>query len=110
MTKAPRLVMLGPRVARASLATARVLTVSGTQRLRGHALAKLKRQVAKRSGGLCECADCRHSGAPLPAEEFDHDTPLWDGGGDGIDNLRHLNGDCHKRKTDRENRRRLGLD
>jgi 5-methylcytosine-specific restriction protein A len=86
-----------------------MLTVSGTQRLRGKEMTKLKRAVAKRSGGYCECLACSQ-GSRLPAEEFDHIVPLWDGGGDGLDNLQHLNRECHARKTAEENRRRLGLD
>jgi 5-methylcytosine-specific restriction enzyme A len=107
--KRGRLAMLRPRVGLAQLGTARVLTVSGTQRLRGRELRKIKQLVAKRSGGWCECSECRH-GSPLPAEEFDHVVPLWEGGGDGIDNFQHLARACHLRKSAEENRRRLGLD
>jgi 5-methylcytosine-specific restriction protein A len=73
-------------------------------------MARLKAQVRKRSGGLCECAQCQRLGQRLPADEYDHTVPLWEGGGDGLDNLRHLNRDCHLRKTREDERRRLGLD
>lgn len=105
-----RLRMLGPSVATTKLGTARTLTVSGSQRVRGAELRRLQRLVAKRSRGLCECADCQRSGFPLPAAEFDHIVPLWEGGGDGLDNLQHLSVDCHKCKSAAEHRRRLGLD
>jgi len=105
-----RLTMIPKMVRTASLASARTLTVGGSQRLRGREMARLKGQVRKRSGGLCECSQCQRLGHRLPADEFDHIVPLWEGGGDGLDNLAHLNRDCHKRKTRQDERRRLGLD
>src|SRR6187399_109258 len=105
-----RLTMLSPRVGTARLSRVRSLTVSGSQRLRGGEIRKLKRMVAKRSGGQCECARCQANGSRLPAQEFDHIIPLWEGGGDSLDNLAHLNRDCHARKTRADERRRLGLD
>jgi 5-methylcytosine-specific restriction protein A len=104
-----RLSMIRPTVRTVSLAAVRPLTVSGSQRLRGREMARLKGQVRRRSGGLCECSDCAHLGQRLPADEFDHIVPLWEGGGDGLDNLAHLNRDCHARKTRADERRRLGL-
>jgi 5-methylcytosine-specific restriction protein A len=104
-----RLPMLGSRVGKTSLGMVRVLSVSGDQRVRGAELSKIKRLVRKRSGGWCECTQCRQS-TPLPAAEFDHVVPLWEGGGDGIDNFQHLSRDCHLRKSATEHRRRLGID
>jgi 5-methylcytosine-specific restriction protein A len=102
--------MLGARVPLASIASVRTLTVSGSQRLRGGDMRRLKRMVAKRSGGLCECGECQRLGRRLPADEFDHIVPLWEGGGDSLDNLWHLNRACHAKKTAAELKRRLGLD
>jgi 5-methylcytosine-specific restriction enzyme A len=106
----PRVTMLRPPVALAKLSAVRTLTVGGSQRLRGREMSRLKAQVRRRSGGYCECSQCARLGQRLPADEFDHIVPLWEGGGDGLDNLAHLNRDCHKRKTRADERRRLGLD
>jgi 5-methylcytosine-specific restriction protein A len=108
MTRRP-LTMLGARVPAARLAKVEVLT-GASQRLRGRELAAIKRRVGKRSRGLCECTSCQQSGHPLPAQEYDHRIPLWEGGGNGIDNWQHLNRTCHATKTAAEHRRRLGLE
>jgi 5-methylcytosine-specific restriction endonuclease McrA len=101
--------MLPGRVPAMRLGKVTVLTGSSL-RLRGHELASIKRKVARRSRGLCECTSCQQSGHPLPAQEYDHRVPLWEGGGNGLDNWQHLNARCHARKTAAEHRRRLGLD
>jgi 5-methylcytosine-specific restriction protein A len=106
----PRLTTLKPRPAPASLARVRTFTTGADQRIRGHELGAIKRKVARRSQGLCECTTCRQSGAPLPAEEYDHIVPLWEGGGNEFSNWQHLNSTCHKAKTTAESRRRLGID
>lgn len=69
----------------------------------------IKRAVRKRSRGWCECTACRRSGAPLPAAEFDHVIPLWEGGTNDLGNWQHLAIDCHKAKSAAETRRRLGI-
>lgn len=109
MTRRGRLSMFRPGPPRARLGTANVL-LSGAGRDRGLRLAKIRAVVARRSGGWCECDECRITGDRLPADEFDHVVPLWEGGADTIDNFQHLNATCHAKKTARENRRRLGLD
>lgn len=102
--------MLGPgvRLARASrvatLTTREARLVPGCKEHRA-----IKRAVARRSRGLCECARCRQSGTPLPAHDFDHAIPLWEGGDNALANWQHLNRECHKRKSAAEHRRRLGL-
>jgi 5-methylcytosine-specific restriction protein A len=106
----PRLTMLGPRMRIAQLGRVRVLTTGADQRIRGYELGAIKRKIARRSRGWCECALCRHSEHPLPAQEYDHIVPLWEGGGNEFANWQHLNGDCHKRKTAAEARRRLGIE
>lgn len=108
--KRGRLASLGPRVQLASLARAKPLTTASVRIVPGSAEHRaIKRAVAARSGGWCECTPCRQSGHPLPAQEFDHVIPLWEGGGNDPGNWQHLNKDCHKRKSAAETRRRLGL-
>jgi 5-methylcytosine-specific restriction endonuclease McrA len=109
MRKRQRLAMLGGRVATASIASAPVLTTRW-QRPTSAELAAIRRQIVRRSGGWCECTPCRQSGHPLPAEEFDHLIPLWEGGGNGLENWQHLNRQCHLTKSATEARRRLGID
>lgn len=106
-----RLPTLGSRVQAARLVRAAPLTTASA-RLVPNSLAyrAMKRMVAKRSRGLCECTACRRSGAPLPAQEFDHIIPLWEGGTNDPGNWQHLNADCHKAKTAAETRRRLGIE
>jgi 5-methylcytosine-specific restriction enzyme A len=106
-----RLATLGSRVGTVSLA--RVPGMTTASRRVGNNSAEhraIKRAVAKRSRGWCECVACQQSGHPLPAQEFDHATPLWDGGNNDLGNWQHLNRECHKRKSAAEARRRLGID
>lgn len=95
----------------AQLARVRTLTTADARLVPGSAAHReIKRTVARRSGGWCECNECRRSGAPLPAKDFDHVTPLWEGGTNDLGNWQHLNPDCHKKKTAAEARRRMGLE
>jgi len=58
---------------------------------------KLKRYVLRRDAGRCYV--CGNDGA----DEVDHITPLFEGGGDALTNLGSIHSDpCHKRKTARE--------
>jgi 5-methylcytosine-specific restriction protein A len=63
--------------------------------------------VMKRDGYLCQCEQCQ-DGTRLPkvADEVDHIVPLSQGGTDHPGNLRAINSDCHKAKTQREARGR----
>lgn len=107
----PRLVSLRPRVQRASMQRVQPLTTAAARIVAGSAAHReIKRAVTRRSQGNCECTRCQQSGAPLPAHEFDHRIPLWEGGGNELGNWQHLNRDCHKAKSAAEARRRLGLD
>jgi 5-methylcytosine-specific restriction endonuclease McrA len=105
-----RLTTLGPRVARASVQRVRTIT-TGDQRIVPNSIAHkaIKRAIRARSQGWCECTSCAQSGAPLPAHEFDHRVPLWEGGGNELGNWQHLSRDCHRAKSASEARRRLGL-
>ena len=106
-----RLQSLQPRIQRAGVTRIQPLTTAPARLVPNSAAYRaMKRMVAKRSGGWCECAACRRSGTPLPAQEFDHILPLWEGGTNDLGNWQHLNGDCHKAKTAAETRRRMGLE
>ena len=56
--------------------------------------------VLKRDRYLCQCENC--NGRRLPASEVDHITPKSMGGSDVFSNLRAINSDCHKEKTQKE--------
>lgn len=106
-----RVKTLQPRVGTAKISrTAPLSTAPARIANNSTAHQAIKRMVAKRSGGWCECTACRLSGAPLPAEQFDHLIPLWEGGTNDLGNWQHLNGDCHKAKSAAETRRRMGLE
>lgn len=103
--------MLRSRIPAARTSRAAPLSTAGARIVPNSAAYRtMKRLIAKRSGGLCECTTCRRSGAPLPAQEFDHVLPLWEGGTNDLGNWQHLNADCHKAKSAAETRRRLGLE
>jgi 5-methylcytosine-specific restriction protein A len=59
-------------------------------------------QILKRDRYMCQCEDCQ--GKRLIAHEVDHIVPLSQGGSDDDSNLRAINRDCHKAKTQREAR------
>ncbi|TCU97306.1 5-methylcytosine-specific restriction protein A [Paracandidimonas soli] len=66
---------------------------------------RLRDQVLRRDGYLCQCEDCAKKPVPLVAHEVDHidNTRGSDGRlSDDPDNLRAINRDCHRRKTQRE--------
>lgn len=68
-------------------------------RLTGRPWRRLREQVLKRDKYLCQCAECAERFVPLQADEVDHIITLANGGTDHPDNLRAINADCHKRKT-----------
>lgn len=103
--------MLGGRARTANLARVPTLSTRHVRIAPNSAEHRaIKRAVAKRSRGWCECTQCQQSRAPLPAQEFDHRIPLWEGGTNDLGNWQHLNAECHKHKSKAEERRRLGLD
>lgn len=63
---------------------------------------KTRERIFKRDNYLCQCAKCKASNSPLPAEEADHIIPLTDGGLDEDSNLQSLSTECHKRKSAEE--------
>lgn len=69
---------------------------------------RLRAMVLKRDGYLCKCDDCKASGDLLIAHEVDHIVPLAEGGTDDLSNLRAINRDHHKTKTQAEAARGVG--
>ncbi len=63
---------------------------------------RLRDQVLKRDGFLCQCEACQTRRMPLVAHEVDHIKSLADGGNDDPENLRAINRDCHQAKTQAE--------
>lgn len=76
----------------------------GTAEQRGYGWEwrKLAQAILKRDRYLCQCENC--GGKHLPASEVDHVMPKSLGGTDDPGNLRAINHDCHKAKTEREAR------
>lgn len=67
---------------------------------------RLRAQVLKRDGFMCQCENCQ--GRVLIAHEVDHITPVFEGGTDDLSNLRAINRDCHSVKTQAEAKRARG--
>ena len=70
----------------------------------GRPWARLRAQILKRDRYLCPCDECKETGRPVEAHEVDHIVPLSQGGSDDPSNLRAINRDHHKAKTQREAR------
>lgn len=75
----------------------------------------LRLQILERDGWLCQCEDCQKRSLPLVAHEVDHIDNQRDAFGrmnDDPSNLRAINRDCHRKKTQAEaakgRRRRWG--
>jgi len=58
--------------------------------------------VLKRDNYLCQCEDCKATGALVLADEVDHTIPLAEGGTDDLSNLKAINAKHHRAKTARE--------
>lgn len=66
---------------------------------------RLRDQIMARDGGLCQCEACRARLLPRVAHEVDHINNRRDASGklnDDPSNLRAMNRDCHKAKTQAE--------
>lgn len=81
-------------------------TSSRHQRGYGAAWDKLRAQTLKRDRYLCRCDECTTLGRIRAATEVDHIIPKAKGGTDEPSNLRAINRDCHRAKTDTEIGRR----
>lgn len=75
-------------------------------RPKGRPWERVRVRILRRDNGLCRCATCTATGRLLPAHEVDHVVPRWKGGSDDDDNLAAINRDCHRAKTDAEERER----
>jgi len=75
---------------------------SGQSGRGGRPWRRLRDQVLVRDGYLCQCEDCQNRLLPLIAHEVDHIVPKAQGGTDDLGNLRAINRDCHRTKTQRE--------
>lgn len=96
--------MLKPRLQQAP---AKMTSTPARQRLRGSAWVTIRTRIMKRDAGLCQ--PCDRAGLLTAAAEVDHITPVHKGGSDDDVNLEAICLDCHKAKSDREDRERRGL-
>ena len=55
--------------------------------------------VLERDRYLCQCEKCKSSGNARPGTEVDHIVPRAQGGTSEMSNLRAINTECHKVKT-----------
>src|SRR5690606_11692821 len=70
-----------------------------TERGYGWHWQRLRKQVLRRDGYLCQCEKCEKRVMPLVAHEVDHIIPKAEGGTDAPENLRAISKSCHRRKT-----------
>ncbi|WJJ93429.1 HNH endonuclease [Neopusillimonas aromaticivorans] len=66
---------------------------------------RLRDQILERDGYLCQCEGCQRRALPLVAHEVDHIKPISQGGTDDPGNLRAINRDCHRAKSQAEAQR-----
>ena len=69
---------------------------------------RLRDQILERDGYLCQCEDCKRRPLPLVAHEVDHiDNTRGPNGelNDDPGNLRAINRDCHRAKSQAEAQR-----
>jgi len=97
-----RVPTLAPRVQRLQERAPAPVAPSYGQGRGGRPWRRLRDAVMKRDGYLCQCDDCKAQGRLLLAHEVDHIVPLFEGGTDSESNLRAINRDCHRAKTEAE--------
>lgn len=81
----------------------------------GAAWDRVRKIVLARDCGLCQCSHCKAAGAIKIATEVDHVVSKAKAAGmkwsaervDHPSNLQAINSDCHKRKTEEEQGKRL---
>ncbi|MGE3807154.1 MAG: HNH endonuclease [Gemmataceae bacterium] len=76
---------------------------------------KLRLRILKRDDYLCQCPDCLGGVKRLrPATEVDHIVPKAKNGDDSPENLRSVNGECHRKlgliQKGYKPKKRIGLD
>ena len=74
-------------------------TKVGTERIRGYELIKIRDRILLRDGYRCRV--CGRVGVEM---EVDHIMPLYQGGAESDENRQVLCGDCHRAKSEREER------
>lgn len=84
----------------------------GSRHARGYGRewSRIRQRIMQRDMGLCQCEECQAAGRTLAAHEVDHriGKAEWQrrhgslAGVDDDSNLRAINRDCHRRKTQRE--------
>lgn len=85
----------------------------GSRQSRGYGAQweRTRERILRRDSGLCQCDECRSTGRVRVATEVDHHIPKsqWrrtHGGSlvgvDADSNLRAINAECHRAKTQRE--------
>lgn len=79
---------------------------SGDQRIRGGTLQTIRARILTRDRGVCQCEECKRTGAVKLATIVDHIVPLWAGGTESDHNRQAINVDCHARKSALEARQR----
>jgi len=78
---------------------------SAAERGYGAAWRKLRLLVLQRDGWRCRCDECKKTGRVRNASEVDHVIPKAEGGTDHPSNLRAINSECHKAKSQAESAR-----
>jgi 5-methylcytosine-specific restriction protein A len=106
MAKRQPIRMLKPSVTMANLSPVTRLESKDAQSYGqgrgGRPWRRLRDEVLKRDRYMCRCEACRSCGLVTLADEVDHIVPLFEGGTDEPSNLRAINHDCHKLKTQAE--------
>lgn len=97
-----RLTCLPPRVRPSRTTRVSIGTTAELQRLGSSKWETLRVQVLTEAKGLCQCSDCRSTGAVRLATEVDHIVPLWAGGSNAAANLQAISSECHRAKSERE--------
>ena len=70
------------------------------RKLTGRPWRRLREQILIRDEYRCQCEECK--GIGLLADEVDHVVPVSRNGSDDPSNLRAINRECHKLKTQKE--------
>lgn len=94
----PKINSLKPRIATIDI---RIGSSVAVDRIRGYALTKIRDRI-----GLRDEYTCRMCGRVTAHGEVDHIVPLHMGGRESDENRQWLDADCHKAKSEREEKER----